>query len=288
MTNIENINNEWLMILVAAIKDGRGCMMSPGLNTKRREIALPYRQARRARGLKKISIFDDFESNATVDSSGRRALVPLPLRFFEDMSNDETMVWYAVGAEIADFSCLGGGVRAYIDGLWLGAESELKRRNLKRIFWCDLTADDFDVSPEIKPSELKPKLIQPIPVKSIAEKPAVEPVARINSFVRNPGDHYCMQGDLHTERCECQCNSCTSHTKESTAHEFQQKLQHHQQIDNLLYSEESYYQIRLEQEILNKDRKVNKNIVSVPLVRSNKSSVNGFIIGLLKRYVGLL
>lgn len=52
--------------------------------------------------------------------------------------DDELTLMYAIGAEIADFSMLGQGVRTLNEAIWLDSEKEMKRRKLEPTFLCDL------------------------------------------------------------------------------------------------------------------------------------------------------
>lgn len=52
--------------------------------------------------------------------------------------DDELTLMYAIGAEIADFSMLGKGVRTLNEAIWLDSEKEMKKRKLEPTFLCDL------------------------------------------------------------------------------------------------------------------------------------------------------
>lgn len=60
---------------------------------------------------------------------------------YAGLSDLEVRFWYALGAEIADYSCLGRNVRDHVNAIWLQSEAELKRRGLKREFFCDIQGD---------------------------------------------------------------------------------------------------------------------------------------------------
>jgi len=52
--------------------------------------------------------------------------------------DDELALMYAIGAEIADFSMLGRGIRTLNEAIWLDSEKEMKKRKLELNFLCDL------------------------------------------------------------------------------------------------------------------------------------------------------
>jgi len=54
-----------------------------------------------------------------------------------DESDEEVRIWYALGAEIADYSCIGKGFRPYVNRLWDTGTAELKRRGIEMQFFCD-------------------------------------------------------------------------------------------------------------------------------------------------------
>jgi len=55
-----------------------------------------------------------------------------------ELADDQVLILYALGAEVADFSCLGNGIRDYVETLWLEMEKELNRRGVDKKFLCDL------------------------------------------------------------------------------------------------------------------------------------------------------
>jgi len=75
---------------------------------------------------------------ATVDSSIEPA--PVEQYVFDELitSDRAVLFWYALGAEVADFSYLGRGVRDHVRAVWLQSEAELKRRGIERKFFCDM------------------------------------------------------------------------------------------------------------------------------------------------------
>lgn len=138
-SNVSLISDDWIRVLTAMVKACSHISECPNVNRKRREIALPFRQERKKRGLSRLSVYDSIEAKSAIIRMGKTEPHPLPDGFsFVSMSDDEVRVWYAIGAEIADFSCLGYGIRKYIYAIWLGAEQELKKRNITLEFFCDL------------------------------------------------------------------------------------------------------------------------------------------------------
>ncbi len=138
--NIDKISDDWLMILTAMVKDCSHMVECPNADKKRREYALPLRQARKTRSLKKISVFDHLEEKTgIIYYGGRKPPKPLPEGFsLSEMEDDEVKIWFAIGAEIVDFSTLGRGVRPYVEAVYLESQKELKKRNIEADFFCDL------------------------------------------------------------------------------------------------------------------------------------------------------
>lgn len=65
---------------------------------------------------------------------------PWPSQPLIDLSGEnDTLVrfWYALGAEVMDFSCLGAGIRPFVEALWQSGIVEDKKRGLKAEFFCD-------------------------------------------------------------------------------------------------------------------------------------------------------
>ncbi len=138
--NVQEISDDWIMILTAMIKDCGHMVECPNVNRKRREIALPFRQERKNRGLKKISVFDDLKQRPNYyDLTKRPSPIPLSLGFdLTNMSDDEVKIWFAIGAEIMDYSMLGYGVRSYVESIWRESEEELDRRKIEPKFFCEM------------------------------------------------------------------------------------------------------------------------------------------------------
>lgn len=55
-----------------------------------------------------------------------------------DAPDDEVRFFYGLGAEIADFSCLGRGVRDHAELPWHAGREELEKRGIEPEFFCDL------------------------------------------------------------------------------------------------------------------------------------------------------
>jgi len=55
-----------------------------------------------------------------------------------DEGDDYVKFWWALAAEVEDFSSLGWGIRYYVDELWRQANFIIKDRKIKREFFCDL------------------------------------------------------------------------------------------------------------------------------------------------------
>lgn len=138
--NVAIIPDIWIRVLTAMVKDCGHMVECQNVNRKRREIALPLRQERKKRKLQKLSVYDTIEQRSTWDFSAKtKDPEPLPVGFsFVNMSDDEVRIWYAIGAEIVDYSVLGCGIRKYVSAVWLGAEKELMKRKIDPEFFCDL------------------------------------------------------------------------------------------------------------------------------------------------------
>lgn len=59
-----------------------------------------------------------------------------------NVPDNEARFMYGLGAEVADFSCLGRGVRGYVEQVWLAGSVELKKRGIEHEFFCDLEFGD--------------------------------------------------------------------------------------------------------------------------------------------------
>ncbi len=140
INDVSIISDDWIRILTAMVKDCSHMVECPNVNRKRREIALPFRQERKRRKLQKLSVYDDIGPRAVVWEVARtKDPHPLPVGFsFTAMLDDEVRIWYAIGAEIADYSILGYGVRKYVNAVWLGAQEELINRKITPEFFLDL------------------------------------------------------------------------------------------------------------------------------------------------------
>ena len=138
--NIEKISDDWIIILCAIVNDAKHMVECDNVNKKRREMALPIRQTRKQRGLEKITVFKDIQNrNVWRAEKGKLPLKDLPEGFtLKDLPDDEVKIWFALGAEIIDFSCLGAGVRPYIEAIWIHCQNECDNRKIETKFLCDL------------------------------------------------------------------------------------------------------------------------------------------------------
>jgi len=138
--NLQEISDDWIMMLTAMIKDCGHMIECNNVDRKRREMALPFRQERKRRGLKKVSVFDDLKQRSNYYDLTKRPL-PIPLSSGFNltlMQDDEVKIWFAIGAEIMDYSCLGYGVRPYVESIWKESEIELDRRGIEPNFFCEM------------------------------------------------------------------------------------------------------------------------------------------------------
>ncbi len=90
------------------------------------------------RKLDKLSIYDNI-SDFRGTFGRREQPTDLPTELLDkNLTDIEVRILYMLGAEIADFSCLGRGVRKYVESIWLHFEKELKYRKIEPEFFCDL------------------------------------------------------------------------------------------------------------------------------------------------------
>lgn len=88
-----------------------------------------------AHGWNPVSIYDNY-----LDLPVHEA----PSIDFTTVSNQDLQYYYALGAEIADFSCLGKGVRPYTHCVWHTAMVEMEKRGLEQLFFYDLVAEKMN------------------------------------------------------------------------------------------------------------------------------------------------
>jgi hypothetical protein len=137
MINLDKIDDEWIMVLCAMFKDCAHMVDCSNVNKQRRELALPFRQARKIRNIKKISVYDKI-TDLKKDIFGKLPLKGLPEGLvLSEMTDNEVKILYAMGAEIMDYSCLGTGIRPYVEAIWVHSEEELDKRNVTGEFFCD-------------------------------------------------------------------------------------------------------------------------------------------------------
>lgn len=55
-----------------------------------------------------------------------------------EASDNDVKFFYGLGAEVADFSCLGRGIRDHVTMVYLNSRAELEKRGLPTEFFCDL------------------------------------------------------------------------------------------------------------------------------------------------------
>lgn len=83
----------------------------------------------------KVDLYADLRERPAFRSSGwntpplEKSLKDMGFDF-STMSDNEVKLWYAVGAEIADYSSIGFGIRPYTNSIWLESEIELKKRKI--------------------------------------------------------------------------------------------------------------------------------------------------------------
>lgn len=142
--NIEfnKIEDTWLQMLHAMLTECAWLLKEWRI---KKDIADDYMkiltdldQELKTRSLNEISINSDISDFPSL--FGRREPpLDLPIGLvLGNLTDNEARVLYALGAEISDFSCLGRGVRKYVESVWLGFEKELEKRGIEREFFCDL------------------------------------------------------------------------------------------------------------------------------------------------------
>lgn len=142
--NIEfnRIEDTWLQILCAMLIECEWMIKGTKVLDTYTNILFHFEQERKNRKLNESSIYNSipFPSHFF---GGRRE--PLDLPSFpeglvsDQLTDEEVLVLYALGAEISDFSCLGNGIRRYVQSVWINFQTELKKRKIEPEFFCDFS-----------------------------------------------------------------------------------------------------------------------------------------------------
>jgi hypothetical protein len=127
--SFENEYSDASVQVVAAMLESAEHLIPTSFTDFYNEVRARFRAERERRGF----------AHATVDNS----IEPTPVQQYllddELFASDQTVLfWHALGAEIADFSCLGRGVRDHVHAVWQQSQAELKRRGIERTFFCDM------------------------------------------------------------------------------------------------------------------------------------------------------
>ena len=109
-----------------------------------------FNAERQARGLPEVDLYDDLiypERVALTKRFPRGEFTRDPsaddLGAFDLSGDDDTTVqlFYALGGDVADFSCLGQGVRPHVHLVFEAGNAEIKKRGIKPKFFCDWVLD---------------------------------------------------------------------------------------------------------------------------------------------------
>jgi hypothetical protein len=136
--DLNKIDDAWLSMLDAMFADCSHLAEKTCLAEEYFKISKAIHQTMITRSLSRVSVDTNINNFKSSFGSGRILMrIPFGLSS-EKLTDEEVRVLYALGAEVADFSFLGNGVRNYVEAVWIHFREELDRRKIDAEFFCDL------------------------------------------------------------------------------------------------------------------------------------------------------
>lgn len=135
------LTEKWIKVLHAMLGEFKDYQLKDNLSLKLQDLYSEIERERSVNKIPGISIYDflcEKENNNINEINLNLETIGL-----WSLDDDTVLLLYAIGAEVADFSCLGEGVRDYVESLWITMKDELKRRNVEPEFLCDLEESDI-------------------------------------------------------------------------------------------------------------------------------------------------
>ena len=144
--NIAALTDNTLRVTLASLR-ATDFLVEPSVRPMHAAQVEAFDQERQRRGLSEGDLYHDMgypERVALTERNPRGKFTHTPteedLGAFDlsDAPDDEVRFFYGLGAEIADFSCLGRGVRDHAEMPWSAGRAELDKRGIETKFFCDL------------------------------------------------------------------------------------------------------------------------------------------------------
>ena len=145
MPNLDRLTDNTLRITLAMLR-ATDFLVHETVRSMHTLATNAFDSERQQRGLPEIDLYSDLaypERVVLTERYPRGEFTHDPseedLGAFDLSADDNVTVqfFYALGGEVADFSCLGRGVRDHVELVWEAGKDECKRRHIKRVFFCD-------------------------------------------------------------------------------------------------------------------------------------------------------
>lgn len=133
----EVLDDEWYQILDALLEECTELNVPDDSKDKFNSILQAnhekIKELMNQENLNRVSVFKNFHAKR-VDAG---PVDPNWGERFSEMDDEDLSFWYAISAEIMDFSVLGHNVRDWVADVWQGVMTECNKRNLDAPFLCE-------------------------------------------------------------------------------------------------------------------------------------------------------
>lgn len=136
--DIETIDSIWIQVIRAMLHECKWMLNGDETEREYKNIMSELEKEFQRRNLMPIMIESDVSNPSQTIFGRREPRISSPSTLTKGTTDNQARIFYALGAEIADFSCLGKGVRKYVEAIWLDFEKELETRDIEPEHFCDL------------------------------------------------------------------------------------------------------------------------------------------------------